>query len=434
MNLPGDLLRIIGHYLDPDDIINLGHINKYISTIIFGNCFQKKYGLKYLTSNVENLPINESGNIDSTKELCKIKSYKNCVNNYLLEKGYDILLTQYEETALIVNAIISKDLQFIKNVLVRNPKLINYEIIFKAANYGATDIVKFLHDNGIRYTKLQLLNHLEKMYDYIDRYDFYVETVTVLNDFLPIDSYVITDGAVESKIYNLSKKELYDSVKAGSSEVCQYLLLIGCELDLKIFKKLYNRLHVLMHLLKWKHIHKYANKILISAVRNNFPEIVKIIIENHNINIHDNEEYLLRLAAQHGITDIVQYLHELGADIHVYYEEALRFAAKNGHLETVKFLSKIGADISAQNDYAVRFAAANGHTIVVRYLHEHGANIRAKNDYGLKQAIAEMHVNTIIYLIKNGAYVRKISDNKIKKLIKTGNRELIELLPKELVN
>jgi ankyrin repeat protein len=53
----------------------------------------------------------------------------------------------------------------------------------------------------------------------------------------------------------------------------------------------------------------------------------------------------LRVAALNGHLEIVKYLVEHGADIHIWEDEALRVASFNGHLEVVKYLLLQGADI-----------------------------------------------------------------------------------------
>jgi len=96
-------------------------------------------------------------------------------------------------------------------------------------------------------------------------------------------------------------------------------------------------------------------------------EIVKFLIEN-GANIHVWNDWTLRWAARNGHLEIVKYLVEKGANIHVMDERALHWAAENGHLEIVKYLVENGADIHAGNDYALCWAAERGHLKVVKYL------------------------------------------------------------------
>ena len=73
------------------------------------------------------------------------------------------------------------------------------------------------------------------------------------------------------------------------------------------------------------------------------------------------------MAANNGHLNVVEYLVDQGANIHVL-NDALRYAARNGHLNVVEYLVNQGADIHANDDEALRFAARNGRLNVVEYL------------------------------------------------------------------
>jgi len=63
-------------------------------------------------------------------------------------------------------------------------------------------------------------------------------------------------------------------------------------------------------------------------------------------------------------------LVEQGADLHAQNDYALRLAAENGHLKVVKYLLEQGANLHADNEKALRLAALYGHLEVVKYLLE----------------------------------------------------------------
>ena len=55
-------------------------------------------------------------------------------------------------------------------------------------------------------------------------------------------------------------------------------------------------------------------------------------------------------------------------------------AVKNGHLEVVKFLIEHGADVHVFNDWALACAAKNGHLEVVKCLENQVKKIANIND------------------------------------------------------
>jgi ankyrin repeat protein len=106
---------------------------------------------------------------------------------------------------------------------------------------------------------------------------------------------------------------------------------------------------------------------LIDACREGDLSTVKECIERR-ANIHVENDYALRLAAERGHLEVVECLIENGADIHAKKDYALRWAAYHGYLEVVKCLIKQGADIHAEKDFALRFAAKYGHLQVANVL------------------------------------------------------------------
>lgn len=86
-------------------------------------------------------------------------------------------------------------------------------------------------------------------------------------------------------------------------------------------------------------------------------DIVKYLVE-HGADIHIAHDVSLRTASEHGYLDIVKYLVEKGANINDVdiYTKPLSSASENGHLDVMKFLVENGADVHARNNEAIRFA------------------------------------------------------------------------------
>jgi ankyrin repeat protein len=126
-------------------------------------------------------------------------------------------------------------------------------------------------------------------------------------------------------------------------------------------------------------------------------EIIKKLIKE-GADIHIDDDYVLRLAAESGHLDVVKYLIKNGADIHARDDYALGWAVSNDYLDVVKYLIKNGADIHARDDCALRYAASNGHLSVVKYLVEKGADIHAVDDWAFQWAAIRGHMDIVEFL------------------------------------
>ena len=94
---------------------------------------------------------------------------------------------------------------------------------------------------------------------------------------------------------------------------------------------------------------------------------------------------MLAVSNRHG--DIVEYLHQAGADVNIKDSDGntpLMVAARQGCGDEVKYLHEAGADINIRNIYgntAVMYAAQYRHGDIVRYLHQAGADINIGNKW-----------------------------------------------------
>jgi len=143
---------------------------------------------------------------------------------------------------------------------------------------------------------------------------------------------------------------------------------------------------------------------ILNLFENKKIEWIKIIFDNgfsetSEIDIFAFDNALLKYSAGDGLIEIVKYLVEKGADVHVNNDEALKFASFKGRLEVVKYLVENGADVHIY-DYALRYASIKGHFEIVRYLVENGADIHVNNDEALKWASKYGHLEIVEYLSK----------------------------------
>jgi len=113
--------------------------------------------------------------------------------------------------------------------------------------------------------------------------------------------------------------------------------------------------------------------------------------------------------------------------IHANEEKALIWAADFGYLEVVKYLVEKGADVHILDDMPLRRAAAGGHLEIIKYLIENGANIHAGDDEALRWLVGDGPLDAIEYLVSKGANVRVI---KLEEL--ASDRNILNILLKGL--
>lgn len=73
-------------------------------------------------------------------------------------------------------------------------------------------------------------------------------------------------------------------------------------------------------------------------------------------------------AAELGSLEDVKRYHASGMNIHAENEYMLRAASLNGNFNVVKYLVKQGADISSNDNAAIREAHRSGYKEIARYL------------------------------------------------------------------
>ncbi len=129
-------------------------------------------------------------------------------------------------------------------------------------------------------------------------------------------------------------------------------------------------------------------------------------------NQYINEDYSLTLnnqlindsfksACRNDHLNVVKYLVEKGADIHVNNEIALRNAIYYGNIDVIKFLVENGANIHILNNQPLVDSCSDGYLVVVKYLIEKGANIHSNDDEPLRRASNDGHLDVVKYLISN---------------------------------
>lgn len=154
------------------------------------------------------------------------------------------------------------------------------------------------------------------------------------------------------------------------------------------------------------------------AASNGRTDIVKYLVE-HGADVLFSSEAPVRIAAYNGHLDTVKYLVEHGVGNFI---EALVMAAKQNHFEIVKYLvdqgvpitpyiidevhdlrmldylSQLGVDLHSGHNRLLRIAAMDGNLEMVKFLVERGGNIHDLNDDALMSARTGGHTEVVEYL------------------------------------
>ena len=127
-------------------------------------------------------------------------------------------------------------------------------------------------------------------------------------------------------------------------------------------------------------------------------------------------------AVGEGCVNIVSFMIERGADIHIEDDWPLCFASECGHLEVVIVL----LDRGAARDRALRFASANGHVEVVRELLDRGAD--TDNRSALSSACSNGHLEVVRELLDRGATFEEGFNVPLRTAIINGRLEVVREL------
>ena len=163
--------------------------------------------------------------------------------------------------------------------------------------------------------------------------------------------------------------------------------------------------------------------MLYYAVRNNNPEMTKILIDkgldkNRDYG-YEYSTYLTDIAIGNNNLDILKLLVKRGDSKETLIPDAVR----ENNIEMVKYLLSIGQDIDAQRffdgfwvDSPLKVAAENGYVEMAKFLIDEGANLNSADDY-------------MLYAYNNYDITKLLVDNDVFNLnTNTTKEEAIELV------
>lgn len=263
------------------------------------------------------------------------------------------------------------------------------DIIVKLSKKGNFNIVKYLLNNFIYKSSLDIINKISEIY--ICAIEF--NNLEIIK-YLHKNIYDIKDlGDIDSGDI------LYKAIKEGFLDIADYLIAQGY------------------------HIKNVDATLLAGAAADNNMKLIQyLLIAGADVNAIDNRGWTaLMWAAELEHFDIVKYLVEHGANVNVmsrHLETALMYAVERGHFDIVRYLVEHGSYIM---DSALLSAAQRGGGYqIVKCLVEHGADVNAQDKDGrtaLMLAVRLGHLDIARYLIEHCLSKPDISSWQRTKLL-----------------
>jgi ankyrin repeat protein len=171
---------------------------------------------------------------------------------------------------------------------------------------------------------------------------------------------------------------------------------------------------------------------LIEAIHSGCLDIIKYLVEDCIVNIHDDNDYALRYSVIYNNIEVVQYLIQQGADIHAGGDIMLTASAENNNIDMLMYLIKQGADIHANDDIILIAMAWHGHLDIIKYCIENGANILAHLDDMLQLSAENGHLCVVEYCIGHSIDLDITSALQIS--VKSGHLNIVKYLVKQGAN
>lgn len=157
--------------------------------------------------------------------------------------------------------------------------------------------------------------------------------------------------------------------------------------------------------------------------------IVIFIAQNLGFDDENTLQSALSLAAEFGLFSLVKFLVNHGVNVNYQDCDAFQIAACCGHVEIVKFLHQAGADLHVFQDHALRIAIENDNWDVADYLIHEGATARASGwNEALRGAAIDGSLQAIELCLKAGASPELVSFDDIRHMYRSGFFDILVTL------
>lgn len=119
-----------------------------------------------------------------------------------------------------------------------------------------------------------------------------------------------------------------------------------------------------------------------------FPkDMILRYIKRHNIDVHSDSFYINKISESNCDIEIIQFLHQQGANLNADDGMPLLNAVKNKNFEVIKYLIENGATVQPKHiDYAIVF---NSSKLIIEYLYNNGGRPSSTDVFVLKKMMTD---------------------------------------------
>jgi ankyrin repeat protein len=280
--------------------------------------------------------------------------------------------------------------------------------------YGYLEMVKYLVNLGSNATDISdyIINHCTD----VRILQIFLDVGTDINLTAILKKNVIF-GNFDMVKYLVMKGEdvnrttlfsLKSSLYHGDN-IMQYLIKSGMDISKYSSELLLDCcMHGLFNAVKYlidngANIHYNNESALFSSLNNYHPDITLFLMKN-GADVSAREYYAFNLIGTYSYVNIMDYLMEVGVDIHVD-NIAMKASLRNHCHEMIDYLIDHGADIRAQNDEILLISAQEGLCDLVEYSVDHGADVSIFTEANMHSIISNGYIDVALYLVKKGVTI-----------------------------
>lgn len=138
----------------------------------------------------------------------------------------------------------------------------------------------------------------------------------------------------------------------------------------------------------------------LAIATNKLDEFKKFIKNAKDVETHP---YVIKYVAEFGNIEMIEYLVNLGADIHCDQDAPVRVAIYRKKFELAEYLIRLGANIGGRNNNILIVACKMGDLDIVKFFVKHGVNSHTLNE-AIRHASLFSRYDIVKFLLLNGAY------------------------------